>query len=367
MSRWRRSPARKAAPDRAQRRRRRRRRADRRRPGRRLSRAAQDQCEAASRSRQGTRRSRRASRPTATGPTRWPRSRRRCWRARSRATRPCSADARPALLLAEHTHNGAALYDHYVRSDLAHGRRSADVALGLERPSLVNTVAGRAKVAENPGAEKLPAVLCNLFPSLFGRPADGSAISAAAARDIDDDVALRVGPLAVEGLSGRRRRRSKRHRGRCNAQENAFHGVHLAGICGENRSLRLRQHERKRLVLSGTRTVRPRPDLRPAHHPAQDAARYLQSTLVDDLDLAADAKVEIRHEYLAFPLAIPALPETAEQAGTDKLICSLLRRLLCSLCRPGHGPAHCLAARGEPDEHGSLGIEPVAFDRAGRL
>ena len=55
------------------------RRADRRRARRRLPRAAEDQREAAGRPRQGPRASARASNPTATGRTKWPRSRRRCW------------------------------------------------------------------------------------------------------------------------------------------------------------------------------------------------------------------------------------------------------------------------------------------------
>src|SRR5829696_7618440 len=148
-------------------------------------------------------RSRRASRVTVTGPTNWPRFKRPCWRASSGATRSCLADAPPALFLAKHSEHRAALHDHHVRSDLTNRRRAADIALRLERAAFVEAVAGRAEVAQDARPDQLPTVLRNLVPGRFGRPADRAAISAAAARDIDDDAALRIGPLALEGLSGR--------------------------------------------------------------------------------------------------------------------------------------------------------------------
>ena len=68
--------------DRAQRRGRDRGRADGRGRGHRLSRAAEDLGQAAGGPRRRCARFRRTSPPTATGPTKWPRFRRRCWRAR---------------------------------------------------------------------------------------------------------------------------------------------------------------------------------------------------------------------------------------------------------------------------------------------
>ena len=56
-------------------------------PGRRLSRAAQDLGQAAGGPRQGPRAVAAPRQPTAIGPTKWPRSRRRCWRGRSATSR----------------------------------------------------------------------------------------------------------------------------------------------------------------------------------------------------------------------------------------------------------------------------------------
>ena len=119
--------------------------------GRRLPRAAQDQREAAGGSRQGPRDHAALHVATAIGPTKWPRFRRRCWRARSASDAAAAQLTRVQRCSLQSTPiTRAALHDHYVRPDLADGRRAADVALGLERPALVDAVAGRAEVAEHP-------------------------------------------------------------------------------------------------------------------------------------------------------------------------------------------------------------------------
>ena len=78
------------------------------------------------------------------------RDRRRGRRAQLTRVQRCSLQNRP--------HDGAAFDDHHVLADLAHGCRAADVALRLERATLVDAVARGAEVAQHPGPRRRPFV-----------------------------------------------------------------------------------------------------------------------------------------------------------------------------------------------------------------
>src|SRR4029079_19563279 len=126
-------------------------------------------------------------------------------------------DACPALLFAEQSDDRAAANDHHVRTNLAYGRRAADIVLRLIGASSVGAVALGSEPAEDAGGRLRP-----LFAVLFGGPADCSAISIATAHAMEHHAALWIRPFALEGLRGGSRR-DERHGERGNAQEDPFH------------------------------------------------------------------------------------------------------------------------------------------------
>src|SRR5207253_7269293 len=134
----------------------------------------------------------------ATGPTTWPRSRRRCSAPTSARRASPSADSGPALLLAQqHAGERAATHVDRIRADLADGRRRPDVALGVERLALEGAVADGPDPRQDAGADKVGSAAAararlGLVRSLDHRAAN----RIAAGGDAHDDGALGVLPMA---------------------------------------------------------------------------------------------------------------------------------------------------------------------------
>ena len=131
-----------------------------------------------------------------------------------------------------------------VGAKLPHGRRTRHVALGLKGAALVDALACRAKVAQNPGPGVVPRSRL-LAVAQLTVPQKASPQRVTLTMRV-----VRVRPMSFErGL--RRSGRGAGHRGKdkCCAFDHAFHACWLARFCGKNGSLSLPVDERKARVL----------------------------------------------------------------------------------------------------------------------